>query len=165
MAVYIYQYYKVMTTHDGRLMSFPQSLMEFTKDVPPGWRPGIPDYPLATYQARLRAWWKITTLDETEAGAMVAARLQGRAYSISQKIRHTLRDGRVVYGHEALIAPSLPEEIDQYTGDRIPAQVCGLHTLLDRLQVAYGENEQDMSALLLKKFLTSLVATKTCPLT
>ena len=152
MAVYVHKHYKVMTTHDGRIMSFPPSLMEFNKDVPPGWRPGLPDYPLSTYQARLRAWWKITTLDEAEAGAMVASRLQGRAYSIGQKIRHTLRGERVVYGHEALIAPSLPEEIDPLTGELIPAQVCGLQILLDRLQVAYGENEQDMSALLLKKF-------------
>ena len=30
---------------------------EYTTTVPPGWKPGMEDYPLTTYQDNLQMWW------------------------------------------------------------------------------------------------------------
>ena len=57
-------------------------LHEFRKDVPPGWAPGLPDYPLRLFFERLKLWYRIFDGDDTLVGPLVAGRLQGKAQSL-----------------------------------------------------------------------------------
>ena len=47
-------------------------LHEFRRDVPPGWAPGIQDYPLRLYFERLKLWYRVFEGDDTLVGPLVA---------------------------------------------------------------------------------------------
>ena len=53
------------------------ALWDFSKSVAPGWRPGMLDYPFRLFLLRLTLWLRITDVEETVSGPLVAARLQG----------------------------------------------------------------------------------------
>eukprot|EP00959_Pyramimonas_sp_CCMP1952_P337963 7077397-Pyramimonas_sp.AAC.1 len=61
----------------------PQTLQEFTRYVPPGWKPFDDAYHFKAYMQRLHLWWRLTPLDEREAGPALAARLLDRALAIA----------------------------------------------------------------------------------
>ena len=52
-------------------------LKQYTKDVPPGWRPY--SYPLREYKDYLSVWSKLTKLDPEQIGAAIVSRLEGAA--------------------------------------------------------------------------------------
>ena len=54
-------------------------LHEFRREVPPGWGPGIPDYPLRLFFERLKLWYQVYDGEDTMVGPLVAGRLQGKA--------------------------------------------------------------------------------------
>ena len=62
-------------------------LQEYRKDVPPGWMPGLPDYPLRLYLERVKMWYRLYDgMDET-VGPLLAGRLGGRAQKIALSLR------------------------------------------------------------------------------
>ena len=47
-------------------------LHEFRREVPPGWAPGLPDYPLRLFFERLKLWYRIYEGDDTMVGPDVS---------------------------------------------------------------------------------------------
>eukprot|EP00974_Lingulodinium_polyedra_P029604 2852034-Lingulodinium_polyedra.AAC.1 len=119
-------------------------LYEFTRTLPPGWKPGIRDYSFKTYLTRLDLWWRITEFTEEQAGPMVASRLQGTAYTVAMNLR-TARDGIEYIGIAALALP--PVAADPTHGT--PALLSGLQLLLARLTEDFQIHEQDFSTIIL----------------
>eukprot|EP00975_Prorocentrum_lima_P006051 1307124-Prorocentrum_lima.AAC.1 len=53
------------------------SLEEFTKQILPGWGPGLGRYSFKKYLQQLRLRWRVTDISEIQAGLLfIAARLQ-----------------------------------------------------------------------------------------
>ena len=69
----------------GQDWKIPDRLQEFSKFVPPGWKPGLDDYPFRKFLERLHLWWRITPLSEEEAGPMIASRLIDKPFDIAIK--------------------------------------------------------------------------------
>eukprot|EP00959_Pyramimonas_sp_CCMP1952_P131802 2755729-Pyramimonas_sp.AAC.1 len=64
----------------------PQTLQEFTRYVPPGWKPSDDAYPFKACMQRLHLWWRLTPLDERDAGPAMAALLLDRAFTIAMSL-------------------------------------------------------------------------------
>eukprot|EP00439_Symbiodinium_sp_Y106_P033979 s1424_g4.t1 len=69
-------------------------LHEFRKDIPPGWAPNLPDYPLRMFFERLKLWYSIFDGDDTLVGPLVAGRLQGKAQRLGMQLRLVRPDGQ-----------------------------------------------------------------------
>ena len=52
-------------------------LRQYTKDVPPGWRPRA--YPIKEYKEYLAIWGRLTKLDQEQIGPAIMSRLEGGA--------------------------------------------------------------------------------------
>ena len=121
-------------------------LHEFRRDVPPGWSPGLPDYPLRLYFERLKLWYRIFEGDDTLVGPLVAGRLQGKAQRLGMQLRLPRPDGGVDVGSDALVRlsveevhdPSNPAVILQHS---IPS---GVQALCNSLREAFGVSDQEM---------------------
>ena len=50
-------------------------LQEYRRDVPPGWNPGDPAYPLNTYFEKLRLWYRVCSVEDELVGPLIAGRL------------------------------------------------------------------------------------------
>ena len=87
-------------------------LHEFRKDVPPGWAPGLSDYPLRLFFDRLKLWYRIFEGDDTLVGPLVAGRLQGKAQRIGMNLRLIRPDGSYDVGSDALVRLSVEEVRD-----------------------------------------------------
>ena len=59
----------------------------FTRGTPPGWRPGMSNYPLRRYKQLLGLWWRQTELQEAQVGPVMAGRLRGTAFQIAMAMR------------------------------------------------------------------------------
>lgn len=46
-------------------------LTEYRRDVPPGWGPGLPDYPLRSYFEKLRLWYRVFEGADEVVGPLV----------------------------------------------------------------------------------------------
>ena len=62
-------------------------LKSFSKNVPPGWIPGDPRYPLKLYSQLLRLWWRQTDIPEGAAGPTIAGRLRGTALQYAMRLK------------------------------------------------------------------------------
>ena len=84
-------------------------LNQFTQKTPPGWRPGVPRYPLRLYEQLLKLWWRQTDVSEAQSGPLMAGRLRGTAFQLALKITQDRFD---------------PDtgQIRQFTGDELLAQ-------------------------------------------
>ncbi|MDP6586518.1 MAG: hypothetical protein QF535_17825, partial [Anaerolineales bacterium] len=96
-----------------------QGLKQYTKDVPPGWNPGV--YPVTEYFELLKIWTRLTRLDEDQLGAAVMSRLQGRALrfatdKVITRIDPDTMQSVTFKGVEALSLKPTPEMYDQQTG-------------------------------------------------
>eukprot|EP00959_Pyramimonas_sp_CCMP1952_P290702 6080804-Pyramimonas_sp.AAC.1 len=49
-------------------------LRQYTKDVPPGWRPRA--YPIKEYKECLAIWGRLTKLDQEHIGPAIMSRLE-----------------------------------------------------------------------------------------
>ena len=78
-----------MAAHNDR----PPSIWDFTKHVPPGWRPGLSWYPYKTYKQRLKLWKVITSAAQNEIGPLVVSRLEGEPFETGIKLE-VIRDGQ-----------------------------------------------------------------------
>ena len=61
----------------------PLALKQYSKDVPPGWRPRA--YPIREYKDALGVWGKLTRLEESQLGAALVSRLEAELF-----VWHTL---------------------------------------------------------------------------
>eukprot|EP00439_Symbiodinium_sp_Y106_P015700 s8027_g2.t1 len=91
-------------------------LDEWRKDTPPGWRPGIENYPLKTYFAKLKLWYRCSEAPDEIIGPQVAGRLQGRAQRIALELKLIRPDGTYDVGDAALVRLSVDEVIDPNDG-------------------------------------------------
>ena len=60
-------------------------LKQFTKDVPPGWRPRA--YQVQEYKDLLDVWSCLTKLDEEQIGPAIMSRLEGAAWKMALNLR------------------------------------------------------------------------------
>ena len=89
---------------------------EWRKDTPPGWRPGIENYPLKTYFPKLKLWYRCSEAPDEIIGPQVAGRLQGRAQRIALELKLIRPDGTYDVGDAALVRLSVDEVIDPNDG-------------------------------------------------
>ena len=69
-----------MTHPDGRGVG----LDEYTKLTPPGWSPGMTNYPLRLYFEKLRLWLRLTDVQErSKLGTMLAGRSEEQHTELS----------------------------------------------------------------------------------
>ena len=96
-------------------------LEEFSRNVPPGWKPHQFNYPLRLYLEKLRLWLRTTDLDSGAVGPTVVGRLKGSAYRVAMKIRAHRQHGEVLTGVAAIIAPSQDAGNGVHTGEPLPS--------------------------------------------
>ena len=136
--------------------STPLSLNQYTKDIPPGWRPR--SYPIREYREALEIWSRLTRLEQDQLGAAVMSRLEGPALRAAQDIRIQRMDARGnVVPHRGIDAVSLPRVPAQYDGqgnEIVPIQDSGIKVLTGRLFEMYGLDDQDLAWTSLDRFFT-----------
>ena len=121
-------------------------LHEFRKDVPPGWAPGLPDYPLRLFFERLKLWYRIFDGADELVGPLVAGRLQGKAQRLGMQLRLVRPDGTYDVGSDALVRLSVEEVRDPAN----PAHVLqhaipsGVQALCNSLKEAFGMSDQEI---------------------
>ena len=132
-------------------------LKQYTKDVPPGWRPY--SYPLKEYKEYLSVWSKLTKLDGGQVGAAIVSRLEGAALKLALTFvveRPNPAGGTLIYkGADAVSLEAAEAEYDPQTGAvLVPALPSGAKLLIDRLTEVYFLDEQDMAWTCLDKFFS-----------
>ena len=141
-------------------MAAPQSntggipLEEFRKDVPPGWAPGLQQYPLRLYFQKLKLWYRLCDLQDELVGPLIAGRLQGRAQRIALELRLPRPDGQVDVGDAALVRLSVDQVLDPADNTTvIQAYIpSGVQALCNALRSAFGESEEVMTTKSLESF-------------
>ncbi|CAE8604611.1 unnamed protein product, partial [Polarella glacialis] len=131
-------------------------LSEFNKLVPPGWRPGIPGYPIKLFFERLKLWYRVTDNAEAQLGILVAGRLQGAPQKIALRLRlprPVAAGGGYDIGDEALIRLSQEQVIDPATNAIVQEYIpSGLQFLCQALRAIYGLQDQDRTTVALDSF-------------
>ena len=118
-------------------------LDEYRKDVPPGWEPGNPRYPLKQFLERVKMWYRLYDGPDEAVGPLLAGRLRGRAQQIAMTLRLPDPTGHVDVGDAALVRLSVDEVLDPVTGALLQAAIpSGVQALLHALKSAFGEAEQ-----------------------
>ena len=138
--------------------SQPLSLRQYSKDVPPGWRPRA--YPIREYKEALGVWSKLTRLDEDQIGPAIMSRLEGGALRVAhaltiQRIDPGTLGPRNFQGIDAVSLPASDAVINPTTGDEIiPAYLAGARVLVNRLLELFFLDDQDLAWTSLDKFFT-----------
>ena len=128
-------------------------LQEYRRDIPPGWAPGDPQYPLRLYFDRLRLWYRMCNLDDDIIGPVIAGRLYGKAGKIALSLRVPRPDGTHDVGDAALSRLSVDEVRDPATGAIIQEHIpSGVQFLTDALKSAFGQMDQDLATQSLERF-------------
>ena len=82
------------------------SLEEYTKTVPPGWKPGDQRYPFKLYLTKLRRWRRFADVEKRSVVPLIASRLRAAAFDIAPtlKVERTDEHGLVTvhYNDDAL---------------------------------------------------------------
>ncbi|CAE8655901.1 unnamed protein product, partial [Polarella glacialis] len=156
-------YYKFdLHEHGGDQLGQGQSyggglpLSEFNKVVPPGWRPGIPGYPIKLFFEQLKLWYRVTDNAEAQLGVLVAGRVQGAPQKIALRLRlprPVAAGGGYDIGDEALIRLSQEQLIDAATNTIVQEYIpSGLQFLCQALRAIYGLQDQDRTTVALDSF-------------
>ena len=87
-------------------------LTEYRRDVPPGWQPALPDYPLRLYFDKLTLRYRVYDGPDECVGPLVAGRLHGRAHRIALQLRVPRPDGTFDQGDSALVRLAVDEVRD-----------------------------------------------------
>ena len=129
-------------------------LDEWRKDVPPGWKPGVDNYPLKTYFAKLKLWYRCCEVPDEVIGPLIAGRLQGRAQRIALELKLIRPDGTYDHGDAALVRLSVDEVLDPSDGvtvlqAHIPS---GVQALCNALRDAFGDTDEAQTTKALEMF-------------
>jgi hypothetical protein len=128
-------------------------LQEYRREIPPGWKPNDPAYPLRSYFDRLRLWYCIANIPDETIGPTIAGRLYGRAHRVAMSLRIPRPDGGHDTGDAALVRLEVDEVRDPNTGMVIQAHVpSGVQHLTAALRMAFGQQDQDLATQSLEKF-------------
>eukprot|EP00435_Cladocopium_sp_Y103_P048511 s541_g14.t1 len=119
-------------------------LQEYRKDVPPGWAPGLPDYPLRLFFERVKVWYRLYDGPDETVGPLLAGRLVGRAQKIALSLRLADPHGNIDVGDAALVRLSVDEVRDPTNPAIILQQAIpsGVQALMNALKDAFGEGDQ-----------------------
>ena len=132
-----------------------KSLDYFDDKTPPGWMPGIPQYPWVQYVKKLELWtlrYRMAGHPTDQEAPAIASRLHGAAWEIAMKLKipKTVQQGgprpgleasasapeMFWTGGQALIQPEVREERHQVTNaviqDRIPSGVQALFQAFEK---------------------------------
>ena len=140
-----------MAAAGGADWRLPSTLPEFTRYVPPGWKPGLPDYSYKQFLERLHLWWRIAPVTEEEAGPLVASRLLDKAFEVAMHLKVT-RDGTVHSG-DAALALAKREAIVDGAGQLVQeADPAGIGHLIKKLTDSFEIHDQDRQGDILDKF-------------
>ena len=137
-------------------------LDQFSKNVPPGWRPGVAKYPLRRYFQIMGLWWRQTEVMPHCAGPAIAGRLRGTAFQFALSLsaerldQETVHVGqayrrRVMTGDE-LLAQDAHDELTDSAGVVHPRATSGAQVLLRALHTEFGLEDQDMTLVALESF-------------
>lgn len=131
------------------------SIQQYSKDVPPGWRPR--SYPLKQFRESLSIWSKLTTLPAEKVGPAIVSRLEGEAYKIAMGLQHARKrptDGidELFIGLDAVVLPAQPAVLGPTGVEIIPAYPSGCKCLIDKLTQVFGFDDQDEAWMALDKF-------------
>ena len=132
-------------------------LKQYTKDVPPGFRPGA--YPVAEYSELLKVWSILTTLEAGRIGAAIFSRLEAGALDIARRLHITRMDPTTYmltdyYGIDAVSLLDSAEIIDPNDVNVVlfDAQPSGARQLVNALQTQYALEDQDRQWISLEDF-------------
>ena len=130
-------------------------LQEYRRDIPPGWTPGNPGYPLKEYFEKLRLWYRVCGLEDELIGPMIAGRLYGRASKVAMALRVRRPDGAYDVGDAALVRLAVDEVVYPNTGQVIQAHIpSGVQHLVQALRNAFGQQDHDMATQALERFFS-----------
>ena len=123
-------------------------LHEYRRDVPPGWGPNLPDYPLKTFFERLKMWYRLYDGPDETVGPLVAGRLTGKAQKLALSLRLPRPDGQVDIGSDALVRLPVDEVRDPANPQVILQHhiVSGIQALCDKLRETFGHTDQEMAS-------------------
>ena len=132
-------------------------LEEFTRAIPPGWRPGLRRYPYQQYKENLKLWWRSRNVVENDiAAVLVAARLQGlpRKRAMEFRVERLGLNGemQVHVGDDALVLPAWRDDRQIPDDERLPPQDTGLLQFLRALGEEYDKDEFDVAGNSLDEF-------------
>ena len=68
---------RVLVTMLGDVRGLP--LDEYSRSVPPGWKPHLNSYPLKDYNDKLKLWLRMTDIETVQVGPTLVGRLKGAA--------------------------------------------------------------------------------------
>ena len=126
---------------------------EHRKDVPPGWEPNVPSYPLKLYQERVRLWYRVYDGADENVGPLLAGRLRGRARQVALGLRLQDPHGHIDIGDAALVRLSVEEVRDPTSGQIIQHAIpSGVQALMTALRAAFGEADQLQATRALETF-------------
>ena len=137
--------------------SSPLALRQYTKDVPPGWRPRA--YPIKEYKNALDVWSRLSRLDPDQLGPAIMSRLEGGALKFAEGMTvHRQQADGAVHTYRGIEAVSLLAQQaiqDPQTGQEIcPAYPSGAKTLITQLMSLHYLDDQDLAWTSLDKFFT-----------
>ena len=91
------------------------ALEEYSKNVPPGWEPHLPNYPLRLYVEKFNLWRNLVKDDfqAHQMGSLMVGRLKNAANRIAMKIQIVLPDGTTVTGAVAVGTAEQPAATQQ----------------------------------------------------
>lgn len=133
-------------------------LNQYSKDIPPGWDPRDPNFPLRAYISRLKLWSRTTSLRPEQMGPAVAGRLQGRPFDLALQMQIDLATRPDLWGHyngrqrltgdEALAFPGAEEDAQ----NALPRIASGLATFVQQLEALYGAQDQRINTAAIDAF-------------
>ena len=141
-----------MAAGGGADWKLPSTLPEFARYVPPGWKPGLPDYTFKSFLERLHLWWRITPVTDEEAGPLVASRLLDKAFEAAMHMK-VVRNGQTYTGDAALALGKVNAILDPNDGTvMVPESPAGIVHLIHRLKDAFEIHDQDKQGEILDEF-------------
>ncbi|CAE8712259.1 unnamed protein product, partial [Polarella glacialis] len=153
---FFFNFYYKFDLHERQSYGGGLPLREFNKVVPPGWRPGIPGYPIKLFFERLKLWYRVTDNAEAQLGVLVAGRLQGAPQKIALRLRlprPVAAGGGYDIGDEAIIRLSQEQLIDAATNTIVQEYIpSGLQFLCQALRAIYSLQDQDRTTVALDSF-------------
>ena len=127
-------------------------LQEYRRDIPPGWMPGNPQYPLREYLEKLRLWYHCRCGGRDDWTPDCRETLR-KGLEAGHGVRVPRPDGAMEVGDAALVRLAVDEVHDPATGQVLQHHIpSGVQYLINALRQAFGQQDQDLATQALDKF-------------